>query len=314
MKILAIEDNVAFQDILVDILTSKGHTVKIASSIDDAINEIDDFSPETVFMETEVNGEDSSQILVRVREKNNNASLNVILIKGIGAEVPTDNPFIKTVINKPFKSEDVLNALEIANGFLKVDSPKKEPKIMLRGAFQKIRTVSGKMTPTLSNVGTKRTASSADATMYGTSYVTFEQAPEKAYKLIRKFLSPEYSVLVVSSDNIKAVKQKIGKDDIEVITLTSNKKGNTMDINALGSLFVVIKEFGTNHDKPVILIDDLTNIIDSNGLNQSLVFIHQLVKDIQTDSDKTVAVSVDPAVLTIKDRNILLGEMSEYKE
>jgi len=314
MKILAIEDNSALQDILKDILVGKGHTVEIATTISEAIKKIEDFGPETIFMETEVDGEDSSPVLVHAHENNNISQLNVILIKGIGTETPTDNPFIRTVINKPFKSEDILSALETANGFLKVEEPRKMPKIMLRGAFEKIKTASNKMSTGKGGSTSLRASSSLEGNLFGKSFVTFEHISDNAYKLIKRFPVSEYSVLIISSDNVKAVWQKTDSSLVEVMTLSTNKKGNTMDINALGTLFVAIENYITSHSKPVVLIDDLANIIDSNGLNQSLVFIHQLVRNIQTEGGKTIIVSVDPAVLTIKDRNILLGDMSEYKE
>jgi hypothetical protein len=85
-----------------------------------------------------------------------------------------------------------------------------------------------------------------------------------------------------------------------------------MDINALGTLTVFIKEFISKHEKPIIMIEDFTDIIDSNGLNHSLVFIHQLIKNRSGGKPVTFVISVDPSILTTKDRNILLGDMSEY--
>jgi hypothetical protein len=67
-------------------------------------------------------------------------------------------------------------------------------------------------------------------------------------------------------------------------------------------------ELALNGDGNVL---GFTEIIDSNGLNHSLVFLHQLIKE-RLGKPATFVISVDPTILTTKDRNILLGDMSEY--
>ena len=116
---------------------------------------------------------------------------------------------------------------------------------------------------------------------------------------------------MISSDNAKAVMQNYSHEDIDVVTLSSVARGKTMDISALGTLTVFIKKFIEEHEKPIIMIEDFTEIIDSNGLNHSLVFLHQLIKE-RPGKPATFVISVDPTILTTKDRNILLGDMSEY--
>ena len=51
MKVLVVDDNVAIQEILKDILIENGHIVKIAGSIGDAVKEILEFKPEAILLE-----------------------------------------------------------------------------------------------------------------------------------------------------------------------------------------------------------------------------------------------------------------------
>jgi len=148
--------------------------------------------------------------------------------------------------------------------------------------------------------------------MFGRSYVFFENEPDRVYGFIDIFDIKDYSILVISSENSKAVKQRFKQDILDIVTLTSNGKGKTMDINALGTLTVFIREYIREHSNPIVVIDDFTDIVDSNGLNNSLVFIHQLVTEKVAGKVVSIVISVDPSILTAKDRNILLGDMSEY--
>jgi len=317
MKVLVVDDNIAIQEILKDILVDEGHSVKIAGSIDEAVTAILDFRPEAILLDTVVNDEDGLQILAHAYEKNHEINLDTVLIKSAAEEVPQDNMFIKAVVNKPFKSSDITAALATLKSIKEQEQAEMgvKPRKKGRGLLSKLGTK--KKDEPAKHIDTDETALVAEyiaseGPMYGRSYVFFEKEPSKIYDFLKIFSPRDYDILVISSENTKAVKQNFGQDDIEVATISSNGRGRSMDINALGTLTVFIKDFMSRHSRPIVLIEDFTEIIDSNGLNHSLVFIHQLVKDKDAGLTASVVISVDPSILTTKDRNILLGDMSEY--
>ncbi len=316
MKVLVVDDNIAIQEILKDILIEEGHVVRIAGSISEAVDQILEFEPNAILLDSIVNDEDGLQILSHAHEKNPELSLDTVLIKSLNEEAPQDSTFIKAVVNKPFKSTDIAAALNVlvskkeeekaqearnkrkkSNNFLnriKRNGPvKKEPKIEVDESAVVAEYIA------------------AEGPLYGRSYVFFEKEPVNIVGFVNIFSPKDYSTLVISSDNAKAVMQNYDHEDIDVVTLSSVARGKTMDISALGTLTVFIKKFIEEHEKPIIMIEDFTEIIDSNGLNHSLVFLHQLIKE-RPGKPATFVISVDPTILTTKDRNILLGDMSEY--
>jgi len=316
MKVLVVDDNIAIQEILKDILIQDGHIVRIAGSIEEAVKEIIDFEPSAILLDAVVNDEDGLQILTRAHEIDSELELNAVLVKGPNDETPKDNKFIKAVVIKPFKSTDISAALSTLVAKKEEERTAKVASKKSTGLFSKLKRVKKdeKAEPSIAVDDAAIVAEyiAGQAPMFGRSYVFFENEPDRVYGFIDIFDIKDYSILVISSENSKAVKQRFKQDILDIVTLTSNGKGKTMDINALGTLTVFIREYIREHSNPIVVIDDFTDIVDSNGLNNSLVFIHQLVTEKVAGKVVSIVISVDPSILTAKDRNILLGDMSEY--
>ena len=314
MKVLVVDDNIAIQEILKDILMDQGHIVRLSGSIGEAIDEIIDFEPNAILLDSMVNNEDSMTILIHAHERNPELPLDTVLIKSVSEEAPRDSSYIKAVVNKPFKSTDIVAALNVLVSKREEERVEAEKSKRNSGGFlSKLKKTKREPLAAHAPVAEEEIVAeylAGEGPMYGRSYVFFEKAPARIVNLVNIFNPKDYSILIISSENSKAVMQTYGSDDVEVTTLSSTSRGRLMDINALGTLTVFIKEFINNHSKPVVIIEDFTDIIDSNGLNHSLVFIHQLVRSVGKQA--SVAISVDPSILTAKDRSILLGDMSEY--
>jgi len=316
MKVLVVDDNIAIQEILRDILNNDGHLVRIAGSIDEAVGQILDFRPDAILLDTLINDEDGVQILSMAYAKDHDINLDTVLIKGMNEEAPMDNPSIKAVVNKPFKSSDISAALNILVARKEQEELAKNSSSK-KGILGFIKRKKNKDDDQKSHLAVDEEAIIADyiineGPMFGRSYVFFEKEPYRIYDFVGIFDSREYSVMIVSSENSKSLKQTLNREDIEVISLSSSGRGKSMEITALGTLTVLIKDFIREHDKPIVIIDNFTDIIDNNSLNQSLVFIDQLIKSKAEIRPSTVLVSVDPSMLTTKDRNILLGDLYEY--
>jgi CheY-like chemotaxis protein len=314
MKVLVVDDNIAIQEILKDILIDAGHIVKIAGTIDEAVDLILDFKPNAILLDSVVNDEDGLQILARAHERDHEAELDSVLVKGANEGAPRDNKFIKAVVNKPFKSSDISAALNILvakreeeNAQKAMNSKKRKPLLGLKKAKKE-----DKEQPASEDAAAIAEHVASEGPMFGRSYVFFEKSPKKVYDFTEIFDLDDYSLLVVSSDNSKAVKANLGKENLEVVTLSSSGRGKTMNINALGTLTVYIKQYILDHEKPIVLIDNFTEIIDSSGMNHAVLFLHQLVTWKAEGKMVSFMVSVDQSILTSKDRSILLGDMSEY--
>jgi CheY-like chemotaxis protein len=313
MKVLVVDDNIAIQEILKDILIDDGHIVRIAGTIDDAVNTILDFHPNAILLDAVVNDEDGVQILQKAHEEDQELELNTVLIKSSNDEIPTDTTFIKAVVNKPFKSSDISSALATLQAQKEEEMNQAQAPKGFLGRIKKNKKDERKPADRIAKDDAALVAEyiSGEGPMFGRSYVFFEEEPDRIYEFIDIFTPVDYSVLVISSDNAKAVTQNYRRDSIEVVTLTSSGRGKSMLINELGTLTVYIMDYIKQHNKPIVVIDNFTDIIDSNGLNHSLVFIHQLIN--REDRMKvSFVLSVDPSIMTTKDRNILLSDMSEY--
>lgn len=313
MKILIVDDNVAVQEIIRDILAERGHIVRLASTVDEAVEKIKSFEPDVVMLDSWVGDEDGMHVVSRTREELPNFDLKVILIKSSSELAPTDNPNIKGWVDKPFKSSDILDAIED----LKVSEAEaveaEAERKKSRRRYKQARRQSGggflhrskgskpEPTPDLSESGIE----------FGRSYVMFEPEPEKVYEFVSSFDTREYGILIVTSDKAKAIKERFSYVSMEVIQLTSSGRAGTMDIQALGSLMVRVQQFIADRPKPVVVFDTFGDIIEANGMNTSLLMLRQLMTG--KEGVCTFAVSVDSTPLTDKDRGILLHDMYVYK-
>lgn len=138
----------------------------------------------------------------------------------------------------------------------------------------------------------------------------FEPDPEKIYDFVSRFNTGEYDLLIITSDRAKAIKERFSYVSLEVVPLTSSGRSGSMEIQGLGSLMVRVFNFIDEKERPVVVFDTFGDIVEANGINQSLVMLRQLMSG--ATKDCTFAVSVDAAPLTDKDRGILLHDMQNY--
>ena len=81
MKILIVDDNEAVQEIIRDILVERDHNVRLASTVDEAVEKIKSFEPDVVMLDSWVGEEDGMRVISRSKEEAPNLDLRVILIK-----------------------------------------------------------------------------------------------------------------------------------------------------------------------------------------------------------------------------------------
>ena len=312
MNILVVDDNAAIREIFKDILATKGHAVTTASTLDEAVDRLES-KPDIVFLDTKVGSDEGLHLITRHAEIYPDDELCVILVKSPSEPVPTDMPEIVTSIDKPFKSEQVLAAVDMSiavaderrmNDSGKKRKPKKNNAMKKSGGFFGRK----KREPTV-KVSKAATAEGVD---FGTKYLVFEEVPEDIYLLAAKFNPQVFSVAIVSSNKQKAFRDYFDTDEQTIITLSANPKAGSLSIRGLGTLMETLLEFADEHDRPVIIIDNFKDLLEANGMNSTLVFVNQLITGLRKEA--TIALSVDPGRVKAKERNILLSKMKEYKE
>ena len=308
MKILIVDDNEAVQEIIRDILVERDHNVRLASTVDEAVEKIKSFEPDVVMLDSWVGEEDGMRVISRSKEEAPNLDLRVILIKTASEVAPTDNPYIKGWVNKPFKSSDILDAIEemkISEAAAEVAETQRKTRIKQRqkkerGGLLHRKKPQVEEVPDLAESGI----------VFGRSYVMFEPDPEKIYDFVSRFNTGEYDLLIITSDRAKAIKERFSYVSLEVVPLTSSGRSGSMEIQGLGSLMVRVFNFIDEKERPVVVFDTFGDIVEANGINQSVVMLRQLMSG--ATKDCTFAVSVDAAPLTDKDRGILLHDMQIY--
>ncbi len=307
MKVLIVDDNVAVQEIIRDILSDKGHIVRLASTVDEAVEKIKSFSPDAVMLDSQVGDEDGLRVVSRVSKEYPGFDLRVILMKPVGDIAPTDVQEIKDIVDKPFKSTDILSAMDrIAQSEVQ-----EEAEAAKKGARRTTRRLGGLFRRAPRTAAEPVQNLQESGIVFGRSYVVFEPEPDRIYGFISKFDTAEYSLLIVTSDRAKAVKERFSYTNLDVLPLTQSGRMGTEDIHALGSIMVRINGFTEGNDSPVVVFDRFGDIIEANGLNRSLLMLQQLMSG--SAKACTYAVSVDEQPLTNKDRGILLHNMTEYR-
>ncbi len=306
MKILIVDDNVAIQEIIRDILVDEGHIVRIAGTVPEAVSKVSDFHPDVIVLDTKIGDDDGLRVITQIKELYPGLRPNVILLKGSTEIVPTDNPYIKAGIDRPFRSGDLLETLkDIRVETLEAEEIKKE-KRSRHDREKKERRLKRRSRIQPGNNETL----SLNGVAFGNSYVTFEETPSMIYEFIGMFDPETYDVMVITADRGKAVKERFSYDGMEIVPLVSIEKKGRIGIKELGTLMDHIVRFIRGHGRPVIVFDTFNDIIVANGINESLLLIQQLTAG--RFGTCTFALSVGRENLTDKDRRILLHNLIEF--
>ena len=300
MKVLIVDDNVAVQEILKDILTGAGHTVRMSGSMEEAVDKFLLMRPDAVILDMKVGAGEGVSLISRMKEANSSLPLNVILVKSSADAEPTGIPEIKAVIDKPFKSTDILDALNEVEIVEDESAPAKKKRRLFSGRQEKTRVPQPTVTPNERGIE------------LGTSYVLFEKEPEHIYDFAGLFHPEHYSVLLITTGRAKQVKEKFDYNGIEVWSLGTGILKNGVDVHSLGTIVHNVKEFIGQKASPVVIFDDLADIIEANGLSNTLFMIHQFISE-NKGRKWTLAVSLDEALLNEKDRGILVHDLKVYE-
>ncbi|MDR0309614.1 MAG: response regulator [Candidatus Methanoplasma sp.] len=292
MRILIVDDNIALQEVLTEVISDAGHSVRNAMSTDGALSIIESFRPDTIVLDADMQDGRGLMLLDRMQSNEPPIETPVVVIRSWNRQIPQDSPVVRACIKKPFTVQDVLESIE--NAHAAEPGPRETP-----AAAAVERAEADQDMP--------RDALAQKKVLYGKSYIMFRSGPEEIYEMISMFSDEGCDVLLVTARKKKAAAKRFG-NNVTVMSMMVRTFGGIFNIYGLGTMIDEIENFIEDNDKPVVAFDDLGQIINRNGMNSTLTAIHHLVTK-KYGKDMTFLVSVDPKGFTNKDKEILLNHM-----
>ena len=289
MKALIVDDNIAIQEILSEILVSEGWTTEQTGDVDDAISKLESFRPDLLILDSKVNGLNSFRILDEMEDGN---KVRVIIISRSKETIPDDNPNVIGVVTKPFKSSDILSCIRESD---LVDSDK-NAKGMIHRFFG----------------NNQQSNDAGDAPFehdvkFGHSYYVIEEEPDTVYELGMSLLKT-CRLMIITAGRTKAVNDRFKGYDTKVIGLSTKAKVGYLEMSKLGTLMNMVMSFIEENDRPVVIIDSIVQLIGVNGANTVMTMLHQII----SSSKVTLIVSIEENYLSEKDVDVLSSMMEQY--
>jgi len=288
MNVLIIDDNAPILEVLADILKDAGHKVDIAESEIDAVTLAVRSHPDVILLDMDMNDGVARDIVDKMQEMS--LSVNVIVLRSWHEQIPRDSTVIKGSIQKPFKSSDIIEKVEI---FMPEDEDHKRPAIEKKEDDVEFRSTG------------KKTIS------FGSSYVMFQNDARTVDNIVYSLKREECDVLLVTPGKKKTVQERFGTANIDVHLMSLKLLGGYFDIYRLGTMIETIKNFIHEKETPFIVFENINPMIKRNGMNSVIIAIHQAVT---ADYNKRTSfiVCVDAKDFTEKDKQILLNYMEYY--
>ncbi len=295
MRILIVDDNIAIQEILAEILTVDGYEIDKAGSVAVAIDKLDSFRPDALLLDYEVAGESGLKVLDVLPE---DSDIRAIVLTRGKEIIPKDTPFIKGSIQKPFKSEQVTQMIRELGDEMDLKRSK-ERRFKFRLFSKQPKQVS---------------EDEISGARFGKSYVIFENEPSSVYKLAWYFMTKDCAVMIITTGKIKSITERFKNEDghtVKVLGLSLKARMGYVEMSKLGTVMDQIKRFITENDKPVIVFDNMEPIIDTNGLNNVMTMLYQIINGAVKKASSLV-VSTGENSLTDKDKELFLHDMERY--
>ena len=295
MRILIVDDNIAIQEILAEILTVDGYEIDKAGSVAVAIDKLDSFRPDALLLDYEVAGESGLKVLDVLPE---DSDIRAIVLTRGKEIIPKDTPFIKGSIQKPFKSEQVTQMIRELGDEMDLKRSK-ERRFKFRLFSKQPKQVS---------------EDEISGARFGKSYVIFENEPSSVYKLAWYFMTKDCAVMIITTGKIKSITERFKNEDghtVKVLGLSLKARMGYVEMSKLGTVMDQIKRFITENDKPVIVFDNMETIIDTNGLNNVMTMLYQII-NWAVKKASSLVVSTGENSLTDKDKELFLHDMERY--
>lgn len=294
MRILIVDDNVALQETLTEVISNAGHETDVVTSIKTAISSMSTFNPDLIILDTDMEGGNGLLLIDMMQENDPSIDKKVIVLRSWNRQIPQDSALIKGCIQKPFSSTDILNGIEKATS---EGEPEEKP-------------IQSDAVEAVEHKGVTITQKGLN---FGESYILFENNPSKVYTLVSIFDREGYDVLLVTPNKNKTIKERFKNNNVQTHHMTLKLIGGHLNIYRLGTMIDDVRSFIESKDRPVVVFDDLDKFIERNGLNSVLTAVHQVVSD-NYSKEATFLASVNAKEFTKKDKDILLNHMKIYDQ
>ncbi|MFA6804740.1 MAG: response regulator [Candidatus Methanomethylophilaceae archaeon] len=302
MKVLVVEDNLAIGEVLKEVLTGANYSVQIEDKSDSVAEMALDGTYDFVLLDADMEGGNGLKIIDRMCETESETKVRVIVLKGAQKDIPTDNPYVKALIQKPFLSSDITTVLADVNNMeddqneiVRPARPVKEKAGLFKKKYAEINARS------MEEMGLE----------FGRSYVLFQDTTRAVYSVTASFGKDKASILMVTTAKSKAMSERFRGCTVSTIPLDIRNKGEFFDVYRLGTMLSQIEDFIKEADRPLVVFDNLNTLIYKNGMNSVLTLIHEIVT---ADYGKpfSLVVSVNARDFTDKDKYILKSHLEQY--
>ena len=299
MKALVIEDRTTMSQMFCGILEKFGIEHKLSTTVSDALEEMTAYKPQIVILDSSVDRGTGMSFISAVtpveeekesrkeRKKKIEDGPGILVIRTIYETVPTDCPFVKASLVRPFTAQQLTESIK---AIVPKDKRAEAPQL-----YKEIQASNPEVELQRRGI------------TYGESYVFFEERPVVIHQVMQIFSNAGYDMLLVTHLRAKVAREKFGLDKgAEVFTLSGSNY-------PWGTMITAVQDFLSKNKYPLVAIGDLDIIIEHCGLDMTMRAIQQMLSLRKTRSTKfTVLVSVDGNLLTQNVRGLLTGMMTEY--
>ena len=299
MRALVIEDRTTMSQMFCGILEKFGIEHKLSTTVSDALEEMTAYKPQIVILDSSVDRGTGMSFISAVtpveeekesrkeRKKKIEDGPGILVIRTIYETVPTDCPFVKASLVRPFTAQQLTESIK---AIVPKDKRAEAPQL-----YKEIQASNPEVELQRRGI------------TYGESYVFFEERPVVIHQVMQIFSNAGYDMLLVTHLRAKVAREKFGLDKgAEVFTLSGSNY-------PLGTMITAVQDFLSKNKYPLVAIGDLDIIIEHCGLDMTMRAIQQMLSLRKTRSTKfTVLVSVDGNLLTQNVRGLLTGMMTEY--
>ena len=128
------------------------------------------------------------------------------------------------------------------------------------------------------------------------------------------FMTKSCNVMVITAGKVKSITERFKNDEgmsVKILGLSVKSRIGYVEMSKLGTVMDQIKKFVVENDKPVIVFDDMEPIIDTNGLNNVMTMLYQILNG-AVKKTSSLVVSTGENSLTDKDKELFLHDMERY--
>ena len=280
------------------ILEKFGIEHKVSPTTAGGLEELEAYKPQLVILDSSVDNGTGMQFITAItpvieeketrkeRRKKLDSGPSVMVVRTIYETVPTDCPFVKASLVRPFTAEQLSDAIK---ALIPKEKKAEVPKLFSTQHASDPETELERMKLT-----------------YGESYVVFEERPIIIHQVMQVFANAGYDMLLLTHLRASVAREKYGLDmGAEVFTLSGSNY-------PLGTMITAVQDFLGKKKKPLIAFGDLDNIIEHCGVDLTMRSIQQILSLRKSRGKFTLLTSVDDSLLTDNVRRLLTEMMIEY--